>query len=174
MLILILGLALFIFLHSLRELRLRDIAIERWGMKPYMGLFSVGVFIAIGLIILGRMIAPFDVIYVPRYEQRVVTSFFMLPAFVLFVAGNTPKSYIRLTVRNPMMLGTAIWGGSHLIANGDLASVLMFGSLGLWGLFKFVSLGLTQPTLCLDMGRCATCFDSCLLVHGRRARQWRG
>jgi uncharacterized membrane protein len=64
----------------------------------------------------------------------------MLPALVLVVAGNLPLSYIRSNVQNPMLAGITLWGLAHLWSNGDLASVLLFGSFALWGGFKFYSL----------------------------------
>jgi len=64
----------------------------------------------------------------------------MIPALICVVAGNVPLSYLRKLLRNPMLLGILLWSLSHLWANGDLASMLLFGSFALWSAIKLFSM----------------------------------
>ena len=80
-------------------------------------------------------------VWQPFFEWRTFSHVLMLPAFVLVAAGNMPPSHLGAAVRNPMLLGVVLWGCAHLWANGDLASMILFGSFTLWALVKFVSLG---------------------------------
>ncbi|MEZ5489363.1 MAG: NnrU family protein [Gammaproteobacteria bacterium] len=145
MYLLIMGLALFLGVHLLRELRLRENAIARLGDNTYKALFSLVALAGLALIVWGKSTSSFLMIYEPRYELRGFSHFAMLPASILLVAGNLPVSHLRHATRHPMLLGTAVWGAAHLWANGDLASLLLFGSFTCWALLKFVSLTISQP-----------------------------
>lgn len=145
MYLLIMGLALFLGVHLLRELRLRETAIHKLGDNLYKALFSLVALAGLALIVWGKSSSPFLMIYEPRYELRGFSHFAMLPASILVMAGNLPVSHLRHATRNPMLLGTAIWGAAHLWANGDLASLLLFGSFTCWALLKFVSLSVSRP-----------------------------
>ncbi len=141
MFVLCLGLILFILPHLLREFGLRDkLRNDLLGVGPYMGIYSLFALAGLGLIIWGKSIAPFVMIWEPVFELRYISSILMIPAFILLVAGNIPMSYLRWQLRNPMLLGVVIWGFAHLWANGDLASMLLFGSFTLWAGLKFVTL----------------------------------
>jgi len=145
MTILISGLALFIGVHMLREFNLRDPAIARLGTNYYRLAYSVIAALGLGLIVWGKSAAPFEQIYEPIYGLKGFSHIAMLPAFVLIMAGNLPTSYIRRHTVHPMLLGTAIWGGAHLWANGDLSSLLLFGSIGAWAIIKFLALIKAMP-----------------------------
>lgn len=141
MLILCLGLAIFIIPHLTREFGLRDkLRNEILGVPSYMGIQSLLAILGIGLIIWGKSIAPFVMIWEPIFELRYISSLLMIPAFILVVAGNIPMSYLRWQLRNPMLLGVVTWGLAHLWANGDLASLLLFASFTLWAGLKFITL----------------------------------
>ena len=139
--LLIIGLLLFLIPHLLRELGLRDRLIEALPSEgAYKGAFSLAALLGLGLIILGKGQASFSMLWQPFFEWRVLSHVLMLPAFILLAAGNMPSSHLGATVRNPMVLGVVLWGTAHLWANGDLASVLLFGSFTVWGVVKFTSL----------------------------------
>ncbi len=138
---LILGLILFLLPHSLREMRLREaIAGAFPSAGAYKGAYSLFALAGLGLIIWGKSIAPFVMIWEPPFNLRYVSHFIMLPVFLLWLAGMLPGNLLRVHVRNPMLLGTVFWGVAHLWANGDLASMLLFGSFTVWALVKFLSL----------------------------------
>lgn len=147
MIILVLGLFLFIGLHLAREIGFRPILVQRAGSEgAYKGLYSLFALLGLGMIIWGKSIAPFIMLWAPRFELRYISHFFMIPASILLIAGNLPTSHIRHHLRNPMLGGIALWGIAHLWSNGDLASTVLFGSFTLWASFKFVILGRsTQP-----------------------------
>ena len=156
MTLLILGLALFIGPHLLRELQLQPVLSSRLGDNVYKIAFTATALLGLLLIVWGKSASPFIMLYEPRYELRNISHFAMLPAFILLVAGNLPLSYLRSITLNPMVLGTAIWGAAHLWANGDLASVVLFGSLTVWAIIKFASLatstrsGAARPSVLWD------------------------
>lgn len=140
LLVLTLGLLLFTGLHLLRELGWRNTLIARLGNGPYKGLLSLAVVMSIVLIVLGKSSAPFIQLWVPPFGLRSITHLLMISSCILFVAGALPNSYTRELIGHPMLIGVILWGGSHLLSNGDLASVLIFGTLGIWALAKIFSL----------------------------------
>ena len=146
--LLILGLMLFFALHLLRETGFRQAVIDACPSEnAYKGIYSLLALLGLGLIIWGKSIAPFNMVWQPIYELRYISNVLMIPAFVLVMAGNMPPSYIRQTLRNPMLLGVTFWGLAHLWSNGDMASMLLFGGFSLWAGFKFVTMGLDpKPT----------------------------
>lgn len=138
---LILGLLLFITLHLSRELGLRPVFIHRLSSeKNYKSAYSLLALLGLGLIIWGRATAPFIMLWQPRFELRYISHMLMIPAVIFVIAGNTPLSYIRQQFRHPMLVGVALWGIAHLWSNGDLASILLFGTFSIWASFKFFSL----------------------------------
>ncbi|MFK7864842.1 MAG: NnrU family protein [Pseudohongiellaceae bacterium] len=165
MTILVFGLVLFIGLHISRELGFRQIMLQRVGSESaYKGLYSVVALVGLGLIIWGKSLSPFIMLWSPRFDLRFISHFFMIPASILVLAGNLPVSYIRYHVRNPMLAGVALWGLAHLWSNGDLASILLFGSFTAWASFKCVMLG-KQPRLA-DANRPYIFWDIIVVVMG--------
>ncbi len=147
MLILLLGLVLFFAPHLLRELGLRDAVVGQLGSTAaFKAVYSLITLAGIGLIVAGTSAAPFIMLFEPVYQYKYFSHIVMLPAMVLLVAGNLPLSYIRSNVQNPMLAGITLWGVAHLWSNGDLASVLLFGSFAVWGAFKFYALRSTSKT----------------------------
>lgn len=143
MLLLILGLVLFFSPHLLREVGLRQALIDSLpSVGAYKGLYSLLALAGLIMIVWGKSVAPFNMVWQPVYELRFMSHVLMIPALILFVAGNLPCSYLSKYLRNPMLLGVTFWGASHLWSNGDLASMLLFGSFTLWAASKFFSLGL--------------------------------
>jgi uncharacterized membrane protein len=176
MTILISGLILFSGIHLLREFNLRDAAINRLGANYYRLVYSLVVLIGLGLIIWGKTRAPFVMVYQPIYELKSLSHIAMLPAFVLIMAGNLPTSHIRRHTVHPMLIGTAIWSVAHVWANGDLASVILFGSIGIWAVIKFLSLlkvkpvsqksgSLTWDVIAVVLGFCI--YGTVLVYHGQ-------
>lgn len=147
MIILISGLVLFFAPHLLRELGLRQSVINALPSEgAYKGIYSVVSLTGLVLIIWGKSSSPFTMIWQPMYELRFISHMMMIPALILLAAGNMPMSFIRKFLRNPMLLGVLFWSLSHLWSNGDLASILLFGSFALWSAIKFTMLGLASDT----------------------------
>jgi uncharacterized membrane protein len=145
--ILLIGLLLFILPHLLREFGLRQAVIaSRSSLGVYKGLYSLTAITGLMLIIWGKSLSPFIMVWQPIYELRYISHLLMLPALVLLVAGNVPATYLSKYLKNPMLLAVVFWGLAHLWSNGDLASTLLFGSFALWGSVKFVALAYSDDT----------------------------
>ena len=141
MTVLVLGLTLFFAPHVLRELGLRQPLKDALPSEgAYMALYSLVSLAGLVLIIWGKSLAPFQMIWQPVYEWRSLSLMLMIPAMICIVAGNIPLSYLRKILRNPMLVGILLWSLSHLWSNGDLASMLLFGSFALWSSVKMCTL----------------------------------
>lgn len=138
--ILILGLIIFLGNHSIQMLapQWRDEMVVKLGKLGWRGLYSVFSLGSLGLIIWGfseaRPDAP-DLYYAPSWMPH-LTMMLMLIAFVFMVAGSLPTGYIKARLKHPMITGVIIWASAHLLMNGDLASVLLFGSILAWAIWN--------------------------------------
>ena len=141
--ILILGLIVFIAPHvfvTRREARAG--AIARLGEWPYKGLFSL--ISIIGVILIGWGFARYRASgYIPVWSPpdwtRHVAVALMWPAIVFFVAAYIPGN-IKRTLKHPMLVGVKLWAFAHLLANGDLGSIILFGGILAWAVFDRISL----------------------------------
>jgi uncharacterized membrane protein len=133
MALLIAGLALFIGVHLIPALpRLRATLADRLGGGPYRGLFSLASAAGLALIVIGygRMRGlgrGNPELWAPPVWIKHVVLLLMIPAMILLVAAYVP-SRIRSAVRHPMLAALMLWAFAHLLANGDLASLMLFGS----------------------------------------------
>ena len=141
--ILILGLIVFIAPHvfvTRREARAG--AIARLGEWPYKGLFSL--ISIIGVVLIGWGFARYRASgYIPVWSPpdwtRHVAVALMWPAIVFFVAAYIPGN-IKRTLKHPMLVGVKLWAFAHLLANGDLGSIILFGGILAWAVFDRISL----------------------------------
>ncbi|NKB76405.1 MAG: NnrU family protein [Gammaproteobacteria bacterium] len=137
--ILILGLVVFIGIHLIPCMTsLKAGFVSKMGANGYKGMFSIVSFIGLGLIIYGMGKAEFIPVYDPPSWGRYFTMIIMIPALILLPAANMPTNITRF-IRHPMLLGTALWAAGHLAANGDQASLILFGSLGVYAIFDIWS-----------------------------------
>jgi uncharacterized membrane protein len=141
MTLLILGLILFLGLHSSRVFAegLRGRIIAARGANTWKGLYSVISIVGFVLIIYGYSQARLDptILWNPPVWTRHVAALLTLPAFILFVAAYVPKNAIKAKLGHPMLLGTKLWAAAHLLANGSLADVILFGSFLVWAILCF-------------------------------------
>jgi uncharacterized membrane protein len=136
---LILGLAVFFAAHLVPSVpALRDLLIQRLGKKAYRGAFSIVALVGLVLVVLGKGAAPFEAVYAPPSWGRHVTMLAVLLAMILLPAAHMPTNIKRFTA-HPMNWAVVLWAGGHLLANGDRASLLLFGSFGLYALFDIWS-----------------------------------
>jgi uncharacterized membrane protein len=140
---LLVGLAAFIAPHVLvsrREIRAR--LIERIGMGPYKGLFTVVSLAGIVLIAYGfaayRAAGAIELWHPPRVMRHVADAL-MWPASVCVVAAYIP-GLIKTTLKHPMLVGVKLWAFAHLLANGDTAGIVLFGSFLAWAVYDRISL----------------------------------
>lgn len=139
MTLLIIGLIIFIGIHLLPAIpSLKQSLESRLSANGYKGTFSVIALIGLVLIIIGKMNAEFVHLYAPINGAKHLAMTLMLIAFILLPAAHM-KGNIKRFTRHPMLWGIVCWSIAHLSANGDLASVILFGSLGVYSLAAMVS-----------------------------------
>jgi len=141
--IMILGLALFLGVHLLTILRPRRAAlIASLGENGYKGLYSLVSLIGLALIVYGfsryRQGEWIDVWFPPVWTRH-LAALLVLPAIVMFVASYV-RGNIYLKLKHPMLAGVKLWALAHLMANGDLGSIILFGSILAWAVFDRISL----------------------------------
>lgn len=134
-----LGLAAFLGVHIVPMLpRLRGRLVGKLGRQRYLGLYSLVSLLGLGMIVLGMRGAPYAHVYVPPPWGHDAARWIMPLAFVLLVATYLP-GHLRKTLRHPMLLSISLWAVAHLLANGDLASVLLFGGFAVFAVVDLVS-----------------------------------
>jgi uncharacterized membrane protein len=139
MALLIAGLVLFIGIHVVPSFGgLRSALVTALGEGGYKILFSLVA--AAGLILtgIGYGQAPQEQIFVPSQTARIFLPAAMAAAFVLVAVANIPGR-MRRVLHHPMLAGILIWAVFHLLANGDLASNILFGAFALWAVFAILS-----------------------------------
>jgi uncharacterized membrane protein len=143
MLLLIVGLLLFLGGHSVRIVAedWRKAQIARMGEKKWKAAYSVVSLIGLVLIILGYGMArreP-DVLWAPPVWAPHLTGLLTLLAFILFPAAHAPGNHFKSFFRHPMTFAVALWALGHLIANGTLNAVVMFGAFFVWAVLDFAA-----------------------------------
>jgi uncharacterized membrane protein len=143
LLVMILGLVLFLGVHTLttqRELRAQVIALSgEGGYKIGYAVLSVA-----GLVLIAwgfghyRATEWIDIWYPPKALKHITVAL-MLPAVILVVAAYI-RGRIYAAVQHPMLSGVKLWAAAHLLANGDLGSIILFGSFLGWAVFDRISL----------------------------------
>ncbi|MBL8421819.1 MAG: NnrU family protein [Dechloromonas sp.] len=141
MLMLIAGLVLFLGVHSSRVFAddARSAFIAAHGEKAWKGLYAVLSIVGFVLVVYGygeARAAPI-VFWTPPLWTRHVAALLTLPAFVLLVAAYVPRNAIKARLGHPMLLGTKLWAAAHLLANGNVADVLLFGGFLVWATLCF-------------------------------------
>jgi len=141
MLLLILGLLVFLGTHSLRfgsDAR-RDALIARLGAGRFKGLYSALSAIGLVLTVLGFGMARETpvVLWLPPAGMRHLTFLLMLISMVLLAAAYVPRNAILARLHHPMVLSVKVWALAHLICNGTLAHVVLFGAFLLWSVVLF-------------------------------------
>ncbi len=137
--VLILGLVIFLGIHLVPTFAgARTRLIEKFGEFPYKILYSLIALVGLLTIIVGMIHREFVPLWVPPMWGKQATVALMIPAVILLVAAEVPNNIKRFT-RHPMLWGISLWAGAHLLANGDLASLLLFGSFGGFALFDMWS-----------------------------------
>ena len=147
--VMVLGLALFLGVHTVpaqRELRARFIAsLGEGGYKAGYALVSLlGIVLiawgfahyrAVGMIDVWEGLVPSKALVVLKH----IAVALMLPAVILVVAAFM-RGHIYTTLKHPMLAGVKLWAAAHLLANGDLGSIILFGSFLGWAVFDRISL----------------------------------
>ncbi len=143
LLVMILGLVLLLGPHVVtarRELRARIIASS--GEGAYKMAYALAALVGLALVVWGyaqyRATGWIDVWH-PPVAFRHITVALMLPAVILVVASYI-RGRIYTRLKHPMLAGVKLWAAAHLLANGDLGSIILFGSFLAWAVFDRISL----------------------------------
>ncbi|MEA1051367.1 NnrU family protein [Lamprobacter modestohalophilus] len=150
MLWLILGLVLFLGVHSVSiiDADWRNRTAARLGQLPWKAIYGLVALLGLYLIVIGygqaRVAVDPIVLYQPPVWMRHITLLLMLPVFVLLLAAYLPGRIQRAT-KHPMLLATKIWALAHLLANGTLADLLLFGGFLAWAVADRISVKRRAP-----------------------------
>ena len=142
MTLLILGLLLFLGVHSVRifadDWRARQIA--RLGDKGWKGLYSLVSIAGFVLLIVGfrRAGAEPVLLYTPPLALRHLNALFTLAAFVLLAAAYVPRNHFKARLGHPMLVSVKFWAFGHLLATGMLRDTVLFGAFLLWAVVDFI------------------------------------
>ncbi len=143
MIALILGLLIFLGVHSVRLVGdgWRAAQIARVGETFWKGLYSLAAAVGLALIIWGYHLAQAQplVLWTPPSWMRHLGVLLTVPAFVLLAAAYVPRNRIKAAVGHPMVAGVKLWAFAHLLVNGTLAAMLLFGAFLVWAVVDFTS-----------------------------------
>lgn len=143
MMILIAGLVIFLGIHSvsIAARPWRDHMVNRLGLLTWKSLYSVVALLGLALIVHGYAIARLEApaLYSPPAGMRHLTLLLMLPVFPMLLAAYLPGR-IKTTLKHPMLVAIKLWALSHLLANGSVADVVLFGSILAWAVADRISI----------------------------------
>jgi uncharacterized membrane protein len=141
MLQLLIGLALFLGIHSLQSVApiARQNSMARWGAIGFKAVYAGVAILGLYLVFKGYAQARLDpvVLWFPPRGLQSVTILLMWVAMILLVATYIPANHIKAKLRHPMTLSVKVWALSHLLINGNLADVVLFGGFLLWSVLVF-------------------------------------
>lgn len=144
----IVGLIIFFTTHSVSIVAepWRDRMVGRLGEMGWQGIYSLVSIIGFVLMVWGYGSARGSAagLYTPPLWTHHVTFLLMLPVFPLLIATYLPGR-IQAATRHPMLLATILWAIGHLIANGTLTDVLLFGAFLLWAIADRISVAIRAP-----------------------------
>ena len=146
---LILGLALWVGAHFFKRLAP--------GARAAMGergkvLVAVLSLLAVVLMVLGYRAAEWVPVYTPLPGMGHANNTLMLVSLFLFGVGGT-KGILYPKIRHPMLWGVVVWAVAHLLVNGDQASLVLFGGMGLWALVSMLLINRAEPWVAPSNGR---------------------
>lgn len=143
MALLIFGIVVFLGVHTLSTLRAQRAGlIERFGANGYKAAYSVGSLIGLLLIVYGfgaYRAAGYIPVWPPPFAMKYVAVPLMWIAFVALAAAYSPTGKIKSTLKHPMLVGVKTWALAHLLANGDLGSMILFGSFLFWAVYDRIA-----------------------------------
>jgi uncharacterized membrane protein len=138
---LILGLILFLGAHSTRifadDWRARTMA--AWGEMPFKGVSALVSLVGFYALMVGYGEARLEpiVLWSPPIATRHISALLMLLASILLVAAYIPGNFFKVRLGHPMVLSVKVWALAHLLSNGNVADVMLFGTFLLWSVLNF-------------------------------------
>ncbi len=145
MALLLAGIALWWAAHLFKRLA-PGVRARFGGRRPKggKGVLAAALVVALVMIVIGYRGTDFVPVYEPPSWGRHLNNLLMLLAVALFGLGSS-KSRLRRRLRHPMLLGVLTWSAAHLLVNGDLSSLLLFGLMGLWAVLEIVLINRAEP-----------------------------
>jgi uncharacterized membrane protein len=141
MALLILGLVLFLGVHSTRIFAdgWRTSTIARLGPLQWKGLYALVSIIGFVVLIYGYRLAREEtmVLWTSPWWMKHVTALLMMFAFILFVSAYVPRNSFKARLHHPQVLSVKVWALSHLLATGIVAGVVLFGGFLIWAVLSF-------------------------------------
>lgn len=140
---LIIGLVVFLGVHSVRIAApgFRHAQIDARGLNTWKGIYSLLSIAGFVILVWGYGMARQDPVVfwiAPSWMSHVV-ALLMIPVMILLVAAQVPAGRIKAAVKHPTLLAVKIWALAHLLVNGDLASVILFGGFLAWAVVDRIS-----------------------------------
>ena len=117
----------------------RDAMIRKIGAGPYRGLYSLAALAGLALIIVGWRSADASLLYAPPEWGRHAAFLLTLAALVLLASAYLPKGRIASAAKHPMLAGVKLWAFGHLLANGEIRSVMLFGAFLAFGVIDRIA-----------------------------------
>lgn len=143
MIVLIIGLLLFLGIHSIRivaeDWRTRQM--QRLGAGAWKGIYALASLGGFALIVWGFGLARAHplMLYAPPVWLQHLNALFTLFAFILIAAAYVPRNHLKARLGHPMLAGVKLWALGHLLAIGYLRDVLLFGSFLAWAIAAFAT-----------------------------------
>ena len=141
--VLLLGLVIFLGVHCVRIFAddWRTATISRMGAQRWKGAFSILSLLGFGLLVWGFGMARMQPVQLwsPPQALRHLALLLNMLAFVLLVAAYVPGNGIKARLHHPMVLSVKVWALAHLLANGNVAHVVLFGGFLAWGVLDFIA-----------------------------------
>ncbi len=138
-----LGLILFLGAHSVRILAdgWRDQTIAAYGEKAFKGVYTLVAILGFYLLVVGYGEARLQplVLWNPPIFTKHISMLLMLLSSILLIAAYIPRNHFKMRLKHPMVLSVKVWALSHLLANGNLADLVLFGSFLIWAVLNFRS-----------------------------------
>ncbi|WLD59380.1 NnrU family protein [Salinispirillum sp. LH 10-3-1] len=138
---LILGLVLFLGIHSVRMFAdgWRTNMVEKLGEGGWKGLYTVVAIVGLVLVVWGYGQARLNMVWVwiPPIWTAHLAALLTVPAFILLAAAYVPGTHMKAKLGHPMVLSVKVWALAHLLANGTLADIVLFGSFLVWAIVNF-------------------------------------
>jgi uncharacterized membrane protein len=116
------------------------------------GLVALALLVSVVLMVIGYRAADIIPLYAPLPGMGHLNNLLMLVAVFLYGVGGT-KGTLYTRMRHPMLWGTVIWGVSHLLVNGHVASLILFGGIAAWAVVEMVVINRAGPWLRPEAGR---------------------
>ena len=140
---LILGLVLFLGAHSTRIFAdaWRTRTLEAWGEKPFKAVYALLSLLGFYGLIVGYSEVRLEPVFLwqPPIATRHISLLLMLFASILLVATYIPANHFKVRLGHPMVLSVKVWALAHLLSNGNLADLLLFGAFLAWSVMNFKS-----------------------------------